>query len=439
MALSVRCKDISKVYKLGQISTGTLSRDIEQFVTDKWVKYKSKTSSAFPEKKNEHEENKQYHWSLKDINFDLEQGDTLALIGKNGAGKSTLLKILSRITMPSSGRIFVKGRVSSLLEVGTGFHPELSGRDNIYLNGAVLGMKRKEVRRKFDEIVAFSGVEKFIDTPVKRYSSGMYVRLAFAVAAHLESDILLVDEVLAVGDHEFQKKCLGKMDEISKGMGKTLLFVSHNMEAIKNVCNKGIVLQHGEVHFEGTCTDAISTYLTQSVKNLEVLNNTYNADSTLQKLESAGEHAGFQLKTVSIQNCNGQNTSKFNSKNEVFIKCVFTIKDHYSDFRIIVNIKDKSGKVIFLSQMADSIGNASSLNPGTYVAICKIPAFFLGSGIYGVDVLFYHVGRFTVALSDTLFFSNEFLSDNYTTASFSTSAPLRPKLPWTFTKCNTVN
>ena len=176
-------------------------------------------------------------WSLKDINFEINQGDAVGIIGKNGAGKSTLLKLLSRVTAPTTGNIKVKGRIASLLEVGTGFHPELTGRENIYLNGAILGMRKKEIARKFDEIVDFSGVERYIDTPVKRYSSGMYVRLAFAVAAHLESEILIVDEVLAVGDAEFQKKCLGKMGDVSKGQGKTVLFVSHNLEAISQLCN----------------------------------------------------------------------------------------------------------------------------------------------------------------------------------------------------------
>lgn len=197
--------------------------------------------------------------ALDDVSFEVEQGDRIGIIGRNGAGKSTLLKLLCRITEPTKGRITMRGRVASLLEVGTGFHPELSGRENIYLNGAILGMKRAEIKRKFDEIVAFSGVEKFLDTPVKRYSSGMYVRLAFAVAAHLESEILLIDEVLAVGDAEFQKKCLGKMDDISKNEGRTILFVSHNMGAIKKLCNKGILLKKGKLCSADYCITNIMT------------------------------------------------------------------------------------------------------------------------------------------------------------------------------------
>jgi len=231
-------------------------------------------------------------WALKDINFEINQGDKVGIIGRNGAGKSTLLKILSRITEPTSGKIHINGRIASLLEVGTGFHPELTGRENIYLNGAILGMSRREIKNKFDEIVAFSEVEKFLDTPVKRYSSGMYVRLAFAVAAYLESEILVVDEVLAVGDAEFQKKCLGKMDELSKG-GRTILFVSHNLGAIKKLCNKGIVLKEGRVFYHGEIENAIEKYTDNSSSiNIQVMKNKgdlsnknqfvaiYNADNS---------------------------------------------------------------------------------------------------------------------------------------------------------------
>lgn len=203
-------------------------------------------------------------WALKDVNFEVERGDVVGIIGRNGAGKSTLLKILSHITPPTSGSITLHGRVASLLEVGTGFHPELTGRENIYLNGAMLGMRREEIRRKFDEIVAFSEVEQFLDTPVKRYSSGMYVRLAFAVAAHLEPEILVVDEVLAVGDAAFQKKCLGKMKEVAVGLGRTVLFVSHNMVAVQSLCNQGILLHSGSVAAAGSVTNAIAAYIAAS-------------------------------------------------------------------------------------------------------------------------------------------------------------------------------
>ncbi|MFD0930362.1 polysaccharide ABC transporter ATP-binding protein [Methylophilus glucosoxydans] len=217
--------------------------------------------------------NTEEFWALKEINFEIKQGEKVGIIGRNGAGKSTLLKILSRITEPSTGKIQIKGKVASLLEVGTGFHPELTGRENIYLNGAILGMSRIEIKKKFDEIVAFSEVEKFLDTPVKRYSSGMYMRLAFAVAAHLEPEILVVDEVLAVGDAQFQKKCLGKMEEIGKS-GRTVLFVSHNLDAVTTLCDKGIVLNNGKVDFVGSAEDARAKYLNHSLKyKASVYNN----------------------------------------------------------------------------------------------------------------------------------------------------------------------
>ena len=220
--------------------------------------------------KNQHQ-SKEVFLPLRDVSFQIEQGDRLGIIGRNGAGKSTLLKILSRITEPTSGRIKIKGRVASLLEVGTGFHPELTGRENIFLNGAILGMSRVEIRRKFDEIVAFADIEKFLDTPVKRYSSGMYVRLAFAVAAHLEPEILIVDEVLAVGDVEFQKKCIGKMEDVSRNEGRTVIFVSHNMGVIKTLCNNGILLEKGVVTDSGSLDELIPKYLDSSkqLQNIE--------------------------------------------------------------------------------------------------------------------------------------------------------------------------
>jgi lipopolysaccharide transport system ATP-binding protein len=257
--LAIKAERISKQYRLGQIGTGTLSHDLNRF----WHKLRGKPDPYLKigeqndrSKKGESE----YVWSLKDINFEIEQGDAVGIIGRNGAGKSTLLKILSKVTQPTTGSIKVNGRIASLLEVGTGFHPEMTGRENIYMNGAILGMRKKEIDRKLDEIIDFSGVERYIDTPVKRYSSGMYVRLAFAVAAHLESEILIVDEVLAVGDAEFQKKCLGKMGEVSKGEGRTVLFVSHNMAAISKLCKNAIFIEKGNLLMFDKTINVINEY-----------------------------------------------------------------------------------------------------------------------------------------------------------------------------------
>lgn len=270
MSTVIKVEDLSKAYQIGQIGTGTISRDLERFWTTR-IRGKEDPFLRIGETNDRSTKGgSNIVWSLKDINFEINQGDAVGIIGKNGAGKSTLLKVLSRVTSPTAGTIKVKGRIASLLEVGTGFHPELSGRENIYLNGAILGMRKKEIARKLDEIIDFSGVERYIDTPVKRYSSGMYVRLAFAVAAHLESEILIVDEVLAVGDAEFQKKCLGKMGDISKGQGRTVLFVSHNMAAVKTLCTKGIVLENGMVAYRGDQGGAIDHYLTASQENAKI-------------------------------------------------------------------------------------------------------------------------------------------------------------------------
>jgi lipopolysaccharide transport system ATP-binding protein len=256
----IKVENLSKAYQLGKIGTGTISRDIERFWITKVMGKEDPFLKIGETNDRSVKGQSDIVWSLKDINFEINQGEAVGIIGKNGAGKSTLLKLLSRVTGPTTGEIKVKGRIASLLEVGTGFHPELTGKENIYLNGAILGMRKKEITRKLDEIIDFSGVERYIDTPVKRYSSGMYVRLAFAVAAHLESEILIVDEVLAVGDAEFQKKCLGKMGDISKGQGRTVLFVSHNMASVKNICSKGIVLENGQFAFSGNSDAAVDFY-----------------------------------------------------------------------------------------------------------------------------------------------------------------------------------
>ncbi|EGC77164.1 ABC transporter [Treponema denticola F0402] len=253
----IKIEHLSKMYKLGVINNGALFRDIQSW----WALKRGKEDPHGKIGADKYEDSDTEFWALKDLTFDIKQGDRVGIIGKNGAGKSTLLKVLSRITTPTEGSVKIRGKVSSLLEVGTGFHGELTGRENIYLNGAILGMKKREIDRKLDEIIDFSGIEKHIDTPVKRYSSGMYVRLAFAVAAHLDSDILIADEVLAVGDAEFQKKAIGKMSELSTGQGRTVLFVSHNMAAVKSLCNKGVILEKGRLKFTSDNIDeAINKY-----------------------------------------------------------------------------------------------------------------------------------------------------------------------------------
>src|SRR5512133_2816781 len=260
MSVAIKVENLSKAYQLGEIGTGTISRDLERWIAkvrgkeDHFLKIGEANDRVV-------KGTSDVVWSLKDINFTIQQGDAVGIVGRNGAGKSTLLKILSRVTAPTTGTIKVKGRIASLLEVGTGFHPELTGRENIFLNGSIMGMTKAEIVRKLDEIVDFSGVERYIDTPVKRYSSGMTVRLGFAIAAHLEPEILVVDEVLAVGDAEFQKKALGKMQEVSKESGRTVLFVSHNMGAIRILCPQTLILEQGIVKILTKTEDAISKYL----------------------------------------------------------------------------------------------------------------------------------------------------------------------------------
>lgn len=258
---AIEFENISKQYRLGLVSTGTLSHDLNRFWQTKILRREDPYLKVGEVNDRASKGNSEYVWALKDINFKVEQGDVVGIIGRNGAGKSTLLKLLSRVTAPTTGTIRARGRIASLLEVGTGFHPEMTGRENIYMNGSIMGMSRAEITRKLDEIVDFSGCERYLDTPVKRYSSGMTVRLGFAIAAHLEPEILVVDEVLAVGDAEFQKKAIGKMQDVSRGEGRTVLFVSHNMGAVKNLCKRGVLLENGMIKYVGDIEKTIDKYL----------------------------------------------------------------------------------------------------------------------------------------------------------------------------------
>lgn len=319
MGTAIKVQNLSKAYQLGEIGTGTISRDLERY----WARLRGKEDPFLRIGETNDRTTRgdsDIVWSLKDLNFEIEQGEAIGIIGRNGAGKSTLLKILSRVTTPTAGSVKIKGRVASLLEVGTGFHPELTGRENIFLNGAILGMRKVEIKNHFDAIVDFAGVERHVDTPVKRYSSGMYVRLAFAVAAHLESEILVVDEVLAVGDAEFQKKCLGKMNDISKGEGRTVLFVSHNMAAISALCVNSIILSNGVIKYLGNVNDGIEHYNSISInRNNEYLSSKISSKPFIKsakidqsidlviKVSIENEHNHKNLvTTVLIRNSNGE-------------------------------------------------------------------------------------------------------------------------------------
>ncbi len=315
----------------------------------------------------------EYVWALKDINFEVKQGEVLGIIGRNGAGKSTLLKILSRTTSPSTGSVKIRGRVASLLEVGTGFHPELSGRENIFLNGAILGMTRNEIKSKFDEIVDFAGVERYIDTPVKRYSSGMYVRLAFGVAAHLEPEILIVDEVLAVGDAEFQKKALGKMKDVSNKQGRTVLFVSHNMGAIRSLCNSALLLKNGRSFFQGGVEEGVSKYLTAEV-NISGSNLATRTDR-----EGDGR---FQFVNIVISNEKGEQTDSLFCNEKITVDLEFRAKDiDVSKIILSVGFKDQNNELIaFFS--SDEMG--FHLNESTNHFRLDIPHLALRAGSYSI-------------------------------------------------------
>ncbi len=324
--------------------------------------------------KNENQSLSEDFWALKNVNFEINKGDKVGIIGRNGAGKSTLLKVLSRITEPTTGKIHINGRIASLLEVGTGFHPELTGRENIFLNGAILGMSQKEIKEKFDEIVAFAEVEQFLDTPVKRYSSGMYVRLAFSVAAHLEPEILVVDEVLAVGDAAFQKKCLGKMDDVSKE-GRTILFVSHNMAMISSLCDKGIMMERGELKFSGTIQQTVTEY--------------FSANQASQgKIDYQNEHYfpgdnEAKLLYVDIKNSTGEITSDVDIGEDVYISMKYELLADKMNVYPNVHIYSAEGACAFITSdsQIDPDSNMKE-NKGIYVARCKIPANYLNDDVY---------------------------------------------------------
>ncbi len=370
----IKVDDLSKQYRLGQVSTGTLSHDLNRW----WHTIRGKEDPYLKvgeENDREAKGSSDYIWALKDINFEVKRGEVLGIIGQNGAGKSTLLKILSRTTSPTTGSIKIKGRVASLLEVGTGFHPELSGRDNIFLNGAILGMTKQEIKRKFDEIVEFAGVERYIDTPVKRYSSGMYVRLAFAVAAHLDPEILIVDEVLAVGDAEFQKKALGKMKDVSTKEERTVLFVSHNMNAIKNLCGSIIYMNNGIIKEMGPTAGVINSYLSHN-----------NKDTRMRQYFEmpAGAPGNEKAKIRRIEVC----PLLENETDPITIRTAINIEFEFWNY-----IKDAS---ISLSMSVTTImdecvfvaaSNGTVTGERLLSAVCTIPGDLLNDGIYQVSML----------------------------------------------------
>lgn len=298
MSTAIEFNNVSKQYKLGLVSTKTLSHDLNRWWQTKILRKEDPYLKIGSVNDRSAKADSDYVWALKDIDFKVEQGDVVGIIGKNGAGKSTLLKLLSRVTNPTTGTIRARGRIASLLEVGTGFHPELTGRENIYMNGSIMGMNKAEITRKLDEIVDFSGCERYIDTPVKRYSSGMTVRLGFAIAAHLDPEILVVDEVLAVGDAEFQKKAIGKMQDVSKGEGRTVLFVSHNMASIRALCKSGVFLENGMMKYVGKITDTIDYYINGNLNIIEDINIINSSEVNKYRISSDGNIHPIEIMSI---------------------------------------------------------------------------------------------------------------------------------------------
>ena len=386
---AIEFDNISKQYRLGLVSTRTLSHDL-----DRWwkvnVMHKEdpylKIGSVNDRSKAADSE---YVWALKDINFKVEQGDVIGIIGKNGAGKSTLLKLLSKVTGPTTGTIKAKGRIGSLLEVGTGFHSEMTGRENIYMNGAILGMTKQEVTRKLDEIVNFSGCERYIDTPVKRYSSGMMVRLGFAVAAHLDPEILVVDEVLAVGDAEFQKKAIGKMQDVSKGEGRTVLFVSHNMTSVKALCRRGVILKNGLLVDDGDVDTIVTHYLRgdSEIDNYKVWNEPVVGKKGLELLEIG----------VRRKNANYSDVMRMNDELELVIR--YRLTRPINKFWITLHMKNEQGNKIF--SFSDG-GRCYDMHheAGEYEQVCHIPANFLNWGSYAIDFMAFEQENNIEMLSD---------------------------------------
>jgi lipopolysaccharide transport system ATP-binding protein len=364
----LKAENISKQYRLGTVGTGTLSHDLNRF----WHRIRGKEDPYLKVGEVNDRSSKgtsEYVWALKDINFEVEAGEVLGIIGKNGAGKSTLLKILSKVTAPTTGSIKSRGRIASLLEVGTGFNPELTGRENIYLNGAILGMTKKEITSKLDEIIEFSGCERYIDTPTKRYSSGMTVRLAFAVAAFLEPEILVVDEVLAVGDAEFQKKAIGKMQDISREGGRTVLFVSHNMAAVKSLCTRGIVLENGGVVFEGRIEDCITRYY---------MSNDYNSSDEQIGVFSFKSHidkknTDYGLIKAELY-CDGLLSNTVYSGSKFELKLYFNAQRDFFESEIGIVFKDYN-QISYIGINNKHLGHSINIKKGNGTAIITIEDF----------------------------------------------------------------
>jgi lipopolysaccharide transport system ATP-binding protein len=427
MPTAIKFENISKQYRLGVVSTQTLSHDLNRWwkmnirgKEDPYLKIGEVNDRA-------HKGESEYVWALKDINFEVQQGDVLGIIGKNGAGKSTLLKILSKVTAPTTGTIKAAGRIASLLEVGTGFHPEMTGRENIYMNGAIMGMTKAEITRRFDEIVDFSGVERYIDTPAKRYSSGMTVRLGFAIAAHLEPEILVVDEVLAVGDAEFQKKAIGKMQDVSRGEGRTVLFVSHNMASIGDLCKNAILLSDGIVKESGGVRDVINFYL-GSTMDVGYFRKWTDYDS------SPGSR-DIKIRELYTVNKNNEKQQYSLTTEEIGVYIEYEVFIDVPFFTHGINLFDSTGIHVFSSHDSNLYDSSIKIEKGIYSTIVWITGNLLQEGDYLVsiatmrynpfDVIFHEMDLLRIHLVDT--FQNSAKNEFCT---LELPGIIRPKLLW---------
>lgn len=421
----IKVENISKQYRLGTIGTGNLYSDVTRW----WYQIRGKEDPFLVYGETNDQSirgTSDYVWALHHINFEIHKGDLIGLIGKNGSGKSTLLKLLAKITAPTTGVAKLRGRVASMLEVGTGFHPELTGGENVYLNGTIMGMTKKEVRQKFDEIVEFAGVARYIDTPIKRYSSGMSVRLAFSVAAHLEPEILLVDEVLAVGDAEFQQKCLGKMSGISQE-GRTIIFVSHNLGSIRKLCNKGLVLSKGNLVFNGEINAAVDAYLDSLPAHDTQGNNSITFKREDSKL--------FQFTEICIEDGYGQSKGKLYCGEDIFVRLKYIINDDCRQFSTRLSLA-RNGETLFWTFDTDESEYLySRRTKGEYAAKIALPSF-LKAGIYTISISFFELGIEKETHLDIIRFILDDTNIDTTLKSWNAERPgiLRPKIKWAYTE-----
>ena len=411
--IAIKVENLSKYYRLGVINNGTLFRDIQSW----WARVRGKED---PHAKigSKYDPTAEGFWALKDLNFEIKKGDRVGIIGHNGAGKSTLLKLLSQITAPTEGNIKINGKIASLLEVGTGFHPEMTGRENIYMNGAILGMKHDEIDKKVNDIIEFSEIGEHIDTPVKRYSSGMYVRLAFAVAAHLDSDILIADEVLAVGDAAFQKKALGKMNELSSGQGRTVLFVSHNMGAVKQLCNKGMVLDHGRIVVDDEIDIATTYYFLPKQK-----------DSDFFTKENDGTKS-VSITKLELKDTRGNISTVFEEHSEIQVSIQYVVNcaEPFSNFCFTLN---KDGIVVLYTWDTDMDESLGRKVEGKYEVYFSIPPV-LGLGTYTISISSGRPNIGTIEVCENcLSFRVENKTENGASKSFTRGGLIIPQIHWT--------